>query len=92
MHNYGDKPVKLEVTRLVLGNAVEVGAEGVMKKLNAREEGWGLAGGYPAWWYWYSWPSGWYHLNGVGRFTWNVELEPDKGITLPYSWHYYWRN
>jgi hypothetical protein len=92
LRNYGDKPVRLEVTRQVLGNIDEVGADGKARRMNVREAGWKIAGGYPHWWHWYSWPSGWYHLNGIGRITWDVELQPGKGATLPYKWHYFWRN
>ncbi len=91
LHNYGSKSVKLEVVRNVLGNVDEVGADGTATKLNVREEGWQLVGGYPTWWQWYRWPSGWFHLNGIGRITWTVELEAGKGTSLPYKWHYYWR-
>ncbi len=90
LHNYGDKPVKLEVVRHVLGNVDDVGANGVATRMNVREEGWRMAGGTPTWWSWYSWPSGWYHFNGLGRLTWTVELEGGKSATLPYKWHYFW--
>ena len=92
LHNYGDKPVKLEVVRYVLGNVDGVGVDGVVTRMNAREEGWHMAGGYPSWWHWYSWPSGWFHLNGLGRLTWTVELENGKAVLLPYQWHYLWRH
>lgn len=91
LQNYGDKPVKLEVVRQVLGNIDEVGADGKSQRMNVREEGWRITGGYPHWWHWYSWPSGWFHLNGIGRLTWTVELESGKSATLPYKWHYFWR-
>ncbi len=91
LHNFGSQPVKLEVVRYVLGNVDEAGAGGTAKKLNVREEGWSMRGGYPAWWHWYEWPYGWYHLNGLGSITWNVELPPGQGVSLPYTWHYFWR-
>ncbi len=91
LHNYGAKSVKLEVVRYVLGNVDEAGADGSVVKMNVREEGWQLVGGYPSWWQWYRWPSGWFHLNGIGRLTWTVELAAGKGTSLPYKWHYYWR-
>ena len=91
LHNYTAEPVKLEVVRYVLGNVDDVGADGSADRMNVREEGWQLTGGYPSWWHWYSWPSGWFHFNGIGRLTWTVELESGKGIELPYKWHYFWR-
>jgi hypothetical protein len=30
------------------------------------------------------------HLNGIGRTTWKVKIEPRKSIDLGYQWHYYW--
>lgn len=91
LHNFGDKPVTLEVVRTVLGNVDQADAEGVVQRLNVREDGWRLAGGSPHWWHWHSWPASWFHLNGLGRITWTVQLENGKDVSLPYRWHYFWR-
>ncbi|MBM4089108.1 MAG: hypothetical protein FJ276_06715 [Planctomycetes bacterium] len=91
LHNYHDKPVKMEVVRYVLGNVDEAGADGTFKTINAREEGPQLLDGYPYWWHWYNWPYGWYHLNGIGRITWQFELPSGKGVTLPCKWHHFWQ-
>ncbi len=91
LHNYTAEPVKLEVVRYVLGNVNDVGADGSADRMNVREEGWHLTGGYPSWWHWYNWPRGWFHFNGIGRLKWTVQLESGRGIELPYKWHYFWR-
>jgi hypothetical protein len=90
--NFGKEKVKVEVTRYILGNVKEAGKGGTWEMVNLYAEG-GLIFGrsYPFWWYWYSWPHWWYHLNSVGRISWEVELEPKKPVDLTYSWNYYWR-
>jgi len=60
-------------------------------KINAFEDGRDMAVGYPQWWGSYSWPSWWRQLNGVGRVTWKISLEPGKSVELGYTWHYFWR-
>jgi len=49
------------------------------------------AGSYPHWWHWYSWPWWWPRLNGYGKVTWNVTLEPGEKKELKSGWHYFWR-
>ena len=48
-------------------------------------------GVYPHWWRWYNWPHWWFRFNGVGRITWEFELDSGKSTDLGYTWHYYWR-
>jgi len=85
--NHLDRPVKLEVTRHVLGNADSADNDGVLVKLSAFDR----AGGHPHWWGWYRWPYWWHHFNGTGRITWNRTLKPGKTVKLKYAWHYFWR-
>ena len=91
LHNYRAGPATVEVVRYVIGNIDSAGHDGIATKLDMRDEAWQFAGDYPHWWGWYNWPSGWFHLNGVGRITWQLVLAPGESVTLPYQWHYYWR-
>jgi hypothetical protein len=86
--NFRKEPVKVEVTRSVLGNAEKADNDGKVEMLNVLDQE-GFV--QPFWWRWYGWPNWWYHFNGMGKITWNVTLEPGKSIDLGYSWNYYWR-
>jgi hypothetical protein len=90
--NYTAKPVQIEVTRNLLGNADAVEQDGKIEAINLFEDDDYVAPGeYPQWWGWYSWPYWWYHFNGVSRVTWSVKLEPKQKTELKYTWYYYWR-
>lgn len=87
--NYGAKRIRLEVTRDVLGNVDKADNGGVIKMLtviggDAQEQ-------QPLTYYGYSWPDWWTRLNGIGRMTWKVDLDPGKTLDLDYTWHYFWR-
>jgi hypothetical protein len=88
--NYRKEPVKVEVTRSVLGNVDKDKADndGKVEMLNVLDQE-GFV--QPFWWRWYGWPNWWYHFNGMAKITWNVSLESGKSIDLGYSWNYYWR-
>ncbi len=86
--NHRKTPVKIEVSRSVLGPAEEASDSGKVARLNVFDE----AGvGYPYWWYWFGWPHWWRQFNGSGRITWTIELAPAKSANLDYKWHYFWR-
>lgn len=92
--NYLKKPVELEINRYVIGIIGSASHNGKAQNINFMEEDassaiadWGNP--YRPWWY--GWPYWWHHLNGVGRFTWNLKLEPGKEVELSYQWHYFWR-
>ena len=88
--NYRGTPVDLEITRQVLGNVTSADHGGAITRLNVIEQDrFTAAGSYPAWWGWYSWPSWWHRLNGIGRITWTLPLEPGKSLDLGYAWHYF---
>jgi len=87
--NYHDKPIRIEVERMLLGVADTAGADGKTKKLSAQAESW-AHGTRPAWWGWYSWPWWWFHTNSFSKVSWQAELKPNEGVELPYTWHYYW--
>ena len=81
-------PVRIRVTRELLGISDEVGADGLAIRRNANQKNWGST---PFWWGWYSWPSWWYHLNVYTDLQWELTIPPGKSAKLPYSWHYFWR-
>ncbi len=86
--NHRKTPVKIEVSRSVLGTAEEASDNGKVARLNAFDE---ASIVYPYWWQWYGWPAWWHHFNGNGRITWTIELPPAKSANLDYKWHYFWR-
>jgi hypothetical protein len=85
--NHLDRPIALEVTRKVLGNADEADHDGRIVKTSVFDE----PAEHPHWWRWYSWPYWWRHFNGIDRITWTLALEPGKRAELKYAWHYFWR-
>jgi hypothetical protein len=91
LRNFADKPVKLEVVRFVLGVIDTAGQDGVISRLNVREDAWELGTDFPTWWSWYGWPYGWFQLNGMGRARWQLDLPAGQETTLEYTWHYFGR-
>jgi hypothetical protein len=90
--NHRPQPAELEVTRYVLGTADTASQNGEIVKLNQFEDRESVgAGEYPYWWGWYGWPYWWSHVNGIGRITWKVKLEPKQPVDLAYEWHYFWQ-
>lgn len=85
--------VDVEVTRHVLGNVTAADNQGRTEMANVLEDPAALRGGEPLpyWWGSFPWPWWWGRLNGVGRITWTVTLQPGKPVTLGYSWNYLWR-
>lgn len=86
--NFRDQPVEIEVVRLVLGEIDGADHDGAVERVNMIENT--NAGLIPHWYGWYGWANWWEHLNGIGKSTWKVKLEPGKSIDLTYAWHYYW--
>jgi hypothetical protein len=90
--NYRKVPVKLEISRYVLGNVDKADNGGKIERLNAIEDGrWVTPGTVPAWWGWYTWPDWWSMFNGIDHVRWNVTLDSGKNVKLGYTWHYFWR-
>jgi hypothetical protein len=87
--NFKKEAIDLEVTRYVLGTAGTATNGGAVDMINWHEEGGSVVDGRPYWWNWYNWPYWWTRLNGIGRFKWNVRLDPGKTIDLGYTWHYF---
>ncbi len=90
--NHRAQAVEVEVIRYMLGHTDSAGQEGVIQNANVFETTEFMPAGeaYPTWWHWYSWPWWWHHVNGVGKVTWNVKLDPGKSVDLSYAWHYLW--
>jgi hypothetical protein len=88
--SYSPKPVRLYVTRSVLGNLDAAGQEGQVKQLGHGYDGYVFEGGVPFWWNWCNWPWWWYHFNSIGQADWTVQLEPGQSTDLTYTWHYFW--
>ena len=86
--NHRKTPVKIEISRSVLGTMEEASDNGKITRLNVFDEN---NVGYPYWWHWYGWPSWWHHFNGSGRITWTIELAETKSANLEYKWYYFWR-
>ena len=92
LRNHKDAPVKLEVTRHVLGQVSKIDNKGLAEQVNMLERddpatwpGYGYSG------YWYSGSYWWNQVNSISRVTWNLTLEAGKDVTLGYEWEYYWR-
>jgi hypothetical protein len=86
------QPAEIEVTRYVLGAADTAEGSGKVEQINAFENSdYFTVGEYPYWWNWYGWPSWWGYLNGIGRITWHLTIQPSQTQELDYSWHYFWR-
>jgi hypothetical protein len=89
--NHKSAPVEVEVIRHALGHVDTADHDGVVEMSNVFEGGDGAAGdGLPEWWRSYNWPWWWNHINGVGRITWKINLEPGQPVDLGYGWHYFW--
>jgi hypothetical protein len=88
--NHFGRTVQVEVSRSVLGTLDSASGDGDVRQMSWIEDGFVLTDGLPHWWYWYSWPGWWYHLNSVGRVTWTLEIKPGHTVDLEYTWHYFW--
>lgn len=92
LSNDTDRAYDVEVTRHVLGTVDSAGQGGTTAMINMAEDmAFAGTGSYPAWWGWFNWPYWWHRMNGAGRITWSVTIEPKKTATLDYKWHYLWQ-
>lgn len=87
--NYKSKPVKLEVTKYVLGLADGASHDGTVEQIDFYTD---LDWSSPnfQWYRWYGWPWWWSRLNGAARIKWEVELKPGEHVDLTWQWHYFW--
>lgn len=89
--NFKQEPVRVEITRRLVGNVDKATNDAVITRANLADEANILgAGDYPGWWSWYSWADWWYHFNGMGRVDWKLTLKPGEKVQLGYTWNYYW--
>ena len=93
--NHRNQAITVEVTRHVLGKVNSADHDGQVTMSNVFESrdhlpiGEGEGSG---WWRGgFNWPWWWHQVNGVGRITWNLELEPSQQLDLGYTWHYFWQ-
>ena len=90
--NYRGEPVKVEVTRYVFGKVGEADNDGKAEMINPIENPDYLpSAGLAGWQRWYRWPGWWHESNGVGRFIWELTVQPGQKIDLGYTWSYFWR-
>ena len=92
--NHRGQPLRLEVTRHVLGRVsnAEHGGQVVMSNVFESRDHLPVGDrGGSGWWDGFNWPWWWHQVNGVGRITWNVEIEPHQQLDLGYTWHYHWQ-
>ncbi|MEZ6064539.1 MAG: hypothetical protein R3B90_02265 [Planctomycetaceae bacterium] len=90
--NYHNKPVRLEIERMVLGVATEASSDGKITRPGGAGQVAGTWLGSDARWWWsYSWPGWWHRVNSVSRIRWNVDIPAGESIELIYQWHYFWR-
>jgi hypothetical protein len=82
--NFKKETIQVEVARQVLGTVTSATNNGRAEKLDALSE-------LPSWWRYYNWPYWWNQMNGIGRVTWTVSINPGQTVDLGYEWQYYWR-
>jgi hypothetical protein len=90
LKNLRQDAVELEVRRFVSGHINEASGQGeaVNGSLFDFETQLSALGdvGVP-----FSWPNWFNHVNGAGRASWKLRLEPGGAVDLTYQWHYFWR-
>jgi hypothetical protein len=86
--NHRREPVRVEVTRTVLGAIDSADHDAKVTRPGA----WTTDDiGNPVWWQWYSWPGWWHQLNTRARANWSVTIPAGEKVSLTYQWHYFWR-
>lgn len=88
--NRSDRAYEVEVTRHVLG-AVDSADQGGDTSAVGLGDDWLATAARPDWWGFFNWPWWWHRLNGLGRITWKVKVEPQASVDLAYKWHYFWQ-
>ncbi|MCL4220289.1 MAG: hypothetical protein KJZ65_02855 [Phycisphaerales bacterium] len=87
--NYKTRPVKLEVTKFVLGLGDGASHDGKVEQIDFYTD---LDWSNPnfQWYRWYGWPWWWSRLNGAARVKWELQLDPGQHVDLTWQWHYFW--
>ena len=86
--NFKDKPVRLVVTRHVVGTLTKASHDGKTIAGNALEDTLLRDGDYP--WYWWNWPWWWLRVNRFSQITWEATLDKGKAVTLEYDWYHHY--
>ncbi len=90
--NHRDEPVRVEVTRYVLGTLDEVPAALDATSVSIfTDDAFTHDSAEQAWWAWYSWPWWWMRMNGAQKLEWHTTLDPDASETVEWTWHYWWQ-
>ncbi len=86
------EPVRIEVTRYVLGTIDQTDNDGKVLSSSLIDyqaflEDGGLSNwlNRMPWWVWNS------HINSIDRGRWELTLDHGESKTLGYEWHYFWR-
>ncbi|MCA9054680.1 MAG: hypothetical protein KDA75_12635 [Planctomycetaceae bacterium] len=90
LSNYHDRPIRVEVERMLVGSADEASDEADISRpgWHTDQQNWGA--GYGSYWWSYSWPHWWHHLNSISRLRWTIEIPAGERKDLTYTWHYFW--
>jgi len=88
--SYRTTPAEVEVTRYVVGQVDRADSGGEAVNVDPYSDDTSLAlvlsnmRTFP-------WPAWWSSVNGLGKFTWTVTLNPGQTVELGYSYHYFWQ-
>jgi hypothetical protein len=89
--NHRDTPVRMEVTRYVLGTLDEVPETMEATSVSVFTDDAFAAPEDGAWWTWYHWPWWWMRMNGAQKLAWHTTLAPGATETVEWTWHYWWQ-
>ena len=85
--NFKAKPVRVSVTRQLVGAVTDANADGkVLRSGTAEGAGLSFEGYY--WWRW-NWPWWWLRLNPLTQITWDATLPAGKQQAFEYTYTYY---
>lgn len=89
--NHRDAPVRVEVTRYVLGALDDVpeGVEATAASVFTDDAFAAPDQGH--WWTWYHWPWWWMRMNGAAKLQWHTMLAPGTSEAVEWTWHYWWQ-
>ena len=88
--NFKDRPIRIIVTRHVIGNVTKATDDGEITRSNTIEDTSVDRGAMP--WYYWNWPWWWHGVNAVSQIRWETTIKVGKAATFEYDWDYYYRN
>lgn len=91
--NHRDAPVRVEVTRYVLGALDDVpeGLEATATSVFTDDAFAAPDDQRAHWWTWYHWPWWWMRMNGAAKLEWHTTLAPGASERVEWTWHYWWQ-